>query len=251
MKIKTVKIESELMKWSRSELAAYESKRREKPAKDGRAPFSPTKLKAAYMSLFSQRVFSLSDIARECKVKYGVLKVWRTEERFKKQTIKNMENYADFFVGRYLENLPGSSKDIDILNLDFYTYSRPLKMMIVSLLLSGRVEENDLEGAELKLSVISEVNILLQHTIESLMDERPMKISVLEEIIYLQNFQFFLMNKIRKEFYEKVIDKMIIREIIMKHISRGKNELKRVLKAIRFVDSEVDKILKWRMGSNE
>lgn len=248
VKRRPVKFESKLMKWSQSRLAAYQSSGRERLSKGSRMPFSPAKLKAAYMSLFSQRVFSLSDIARECGVKYGVLKVWRTEERFKKQTMKNMGDYTEFFVSRYLENLLGSSKDMDALNADFYTYSRPLKMRIVSMLLSGHVSENDLEGTELKLSVISGVNILLQQTIECLMAERPMKISTLEEIIYLQNFQLFLMNNIRREFYENVVDKMILRKI-GKHIS-GQSELKRVLKAVRFVDSELEKILNWRMGPN-
>lgn len=249
MKTKTVKIESKLMKWSKSRLDAYESFNRDRLTKGGKMPFSQAKLKATYMSLFSHRVISLSDIARQCGVKYGVLRVWRTEDRFKKQIIKNMDDYAEFFKNRFLANFDGS-KNLKTLNADFYTYSMPLKMSIVSLLLSARVKDNNLEGTETMLSIVSEVNILLQQTIECLMSERPAKISVLEEIISLQNMQLFLMNNIRREFYNNIIEEMLLKKI-WKHITKGQNELKRVIKAIRFVDSEVDKILKWRMGSNE
>ncbi len=249
MRIKTLKFKSELMKWSKSRLDAYESFTRDRLTKGGKMPFSPAKLKATYMSLFSHRVFSLSDIARQCGVKYGVLKVWRTEDRFRKQIMQNMEDYAEFFKDRYLENLDGS-KNLETFNADFYTYSIPLKMSIVSLLLTARVNDNTLAGTETMLSIVSEVNILLQQTIECLMSERPAKISVLEEIISLQNMQLFLMNNIRKEFYNNIIEEMLLKKI-WKHITKGQSELKRVIKAVRFVDSEVDKILKWRMGSNE
>lgn len=84
---------TELSKWCESEYLNYKHTYVERSGM-----FSPAKYKAALLALFSKKIYSLEDTAKKVGATYGTLRVWRSEENFKRQVIENIERFTQFYI---------------------------------------------------------------------------------------------------------------------------------------------------------
>lgn len=239
-----------LAAWATKQVELYVDDKKRTKLKGVKQPFSTEKYKASLYTLASTKYSPLSDVAKKCGVDYKVLSVWRSQKDFKVQVERNAVEYAVFLrVAIYDKQFRGDDvKKIEEVSEEFCGYSLELQRIIVDVFLDNMIQEDDIDQ---KTFVLSNINVLLQRAIESLMTENPIKRSTLYEIVYLQNLQIFLMNKTRNRLYHDVIQKELIEKIIKKYIVKGLPELEQTLNILSFIDTEVDKILNWRLQIKE
>jgi len=96
---------TELYKWCASESSNYKHMHVERSGLP-----SPAKYKATLLALFSKKMISLEDIAKEVGTTYGTLRVWRSEKNFKKQVKENIERFSKFYISRAKQSIKGGKR---------------------------------------------------------------------------------------------------------------------------------------------
>jgi hypothetical protein len=90
--------------WAKKRLKEYKEPERRGTAKGDPIGFSKKKYHAALLMTLYPQIFGLKDIAREVKASYGMLRLWRTEDQFKKAVENGCRDFAEFLT-HGVENL--------------------------------------------------------------------------------------------------------------------------------------------------
>jgi hypothetical protein len=184
-----------LFAWCEDKVESYVYTGRAGLPKGSNLPLTPKKYKAALLSLFSDKVYNLSEIAKEAGVSYGTLLKWRTEERFKKQIEVNIEGYSVVFINELLKaRAENSFDDFSILGDDFHFYSLDL----IKDILARSAGEFKIESGSSPMLLLTEASL------QVLKDSYPSKknlilelrIALMRGILIKQNLGIKKINKL-------------------------------------------------------
>lgn len=231
-------LSSKLYKWITDKVSSYKVSGRKGLPKGSTIPFSMEKYKAALLSCcFSPKKYGLQAIAKDCGVTYGVLKVWRTENRFRSFVDSEEEEFADHFAKLFIK-AARTKPENKVLSKEFRNYHVNLQHGIIA-----RIYEHicflkpDINKRSIKKKYLKEVSLVLsageilcRQTLEGLTNERPIKRSNQYEVIYLLSYQVLCLQELHRKIFA------VIKEFFL---SKERESLSTLNKALDLVNDQM------------